>query len=338
MIEIWNEEKLKNLIKDEIEENLNLDYKAADALGKTDSKKKEISKDVSALANSDGGIIIYGIAEYNDSNKSHLPERIDPILRKNFPKEWLEQIINTNIFPRIPNIKIIPIKINNSDDEVAYVIEIPKSNTAHQANDKRYYKRFNFESIAMYDYEIKDILNRSHTPILTLEFFIEQESYEYQPSNYILGMPFRQENAKTEIRTDTDLIINAYNEGKILANYVNCFVDIPESILKSDSKNKTKLKEITNIPYVEKYCENTTREVIGFSGSAPYSIPNYGPSHYEPILPKTRSKLKSVRLNNDINFKELKIFWTTYADNAEPINGETKLSEIEIIKSMRDAT
>ncbi len=338
MTEIWNEEKLKNFIKDEIEENLNLDYKAADALAKTDLKKKEISKDVSAFANSDGGIIIYGIAEYNDLNKSHLPEKIDPVSRKNFPKEWLEQIINTNIFPRIPNVNITPIKINNSDDEVAYIVEIPKSNTAHQANDKRYYKRFNFESVAMYDYEIKDILNRAHTPILTLELLIEQESYEYYASNYVLGMPFRKENAQMEIRADTDLIIYTYNEGKILANYVNCFIEIPESIMIPDSKNIKRLKEINNIPYIKKYCDNTTREVIGFSGSSPYQIPNYGPSHYEPILPKTRSKLTRVRLNNNLNFDELKVYWTIYADNAEPINGETKLSEIEITKSMRDAT
>jgi predicted HTH transcriptional regulator len=39
-----------------IEENSNLDYKATDSLNKTlDSKKKEIAKDVSAMANSDGG-------------------------------------------------------------------------------------------------------------------------------------------------------------------------------------------------------------------------------------------------------------------------------------------
>ena len=40
----------------EIEENLHLDYKSAGALSKIDRKKDEITKDVSALANSDGGI------------------------------------------------------------------------------------------------------------------------------------------------------------------------------------------------------------------------------------------------------------------------------------------
>ena len=40
---------------------------------------------------------------------------------------------------------------------VIYVVDIPQSNIAHQAFDKRYYKRFNFISTPMEDYEIRDI-------------------------------------------------------------------------------------------------------------------------------------------------------------------------------------
>jgi predicted HTH transcriptional regulator len=64
----WDQAELERHIKDGVEENLNLDYKAADALGTSDGKKKEITKDVSAFANSAGGIIIYGIKEYDDDD------------------------------------------------------------------------------------------------------------------------------------------------------------------------------------------------------------------------------------------------------------------------------
>ena len=153
----FNLEYLNSLIENKVEENLNLDYKAAASLDKQNNKTTEISKDVSALANSDGGILIYGIKE-NNVNK-HLPERIDPINRKDFTKEWLEQIIQDKIRPRISEFKINPIEINN--EQVVYIVEVEKSNTAHQAFDKKYYKRFNFQSTAMYDYEIRDILNRN---------------------------------------------------------------------------------------------------------------------------------------------------------------------------------
>jgi len=42
------------------------------------------------MANSAGGIIIYGIKEYDEADKRHLPEKIDPIQQNVFSKEWLE--------------------------------------------------------------------------------------------------------------------------------------------------------------------------------------------------------------------------------------------------------
>ena len=140
------EADLAQLIKDEIEESLTLDYKAADALGKSDAKKTEITKDVSAMANSAGGILIYGIREHRDPARKHIPEAIDPVNRNDFPKEWLEHIIN-NIRPRLDGVRIVPINLNTSVSHVVYVVEIPQSDTAHQAFDYRYHKRFNFESV-----------------------------------------------------------------------------------------------------------------------------------------------------------------------------------------------
>ena len=126
MNKLWNEKEILGLIKNHIEENLNLDYKSAESLSKSsDSKKKEIAKDVSAMANSDGGVIIYGVKEYDASEMRHLPEKIDPIDRNDISKEWLEQIINTNIFPRISNIIIEPIPTSVSPNGVIYVVTIP---------------------------------------------------------------------------------------------------------------------------------------------------------------------------------------------------------------------
>ena len=68
MLELKTKTDLDSLILNHIEENIHLDYKAADALSKSDNKKKEISKDVSAFANSDGGVIIYGIREFADND------------------------------------------------------------------------------------------------------------------------------------------------------------------------------------------------------------------------------------------------------------------------------
>lgn len=172
MNQIWDEAKVQQYIDDEIEESLMLDYKAAGALEKSDKKKGEITKDVSAMANSAGGIIIYGIKEYQDDSKKHLPEKIDPISRKDFSKEWLEHVIG-NIQPRLSNVIIHPVPIQSRENHVVYVVEIPQSILPHQALDRRYYKRYNFESTWMDDYEINDVRNRQSSVEKLLNFDVE---------------------------------------------------------------------------------------------------------------------------------------------------------------------
>ena len=55
--EIFTEKDILDLIENEIEESIYLDFKAGDALGRSDGKRKEISKDVSAFANSDDWVV-----------------------------------------------------------------------------------------------------------------------------------------------------------------------------------------------------------------------------------------------------------------------------------------
>lgn len=155
---------VEQLIQDEVEENIHLDYKRDGALSKEDNRKRtEITKDVSAFANSDGGIIVYGLAE-----SDHKPQSITYIDGMVYTKEWLENIINS-IQPRIDGVKIYPVRKDNDLKQSLYIVKIPRSSKApHMAKDKRYYKRLNFLSEPMEDYEVKDVMYRHHSPKLTL--------------------------------------------------------------------------------------------------------------------------------------------------------------------------
>jgi hypothetical protein len=159
----WTKERLDRLIADAVEENLNLEYKRAASLENNDPNKVEITRDVSAFANSAGGSLIYGIAEFADKPRRHRPERLDPVPRAVASKEWLEQIIQT-IQPRIDGVVIHPVPIDEAADTVCYVVEVPKSHTAHQARDHVYYKRQNFNRPPMEDYEVRDVMGRRSHP------------------------------------------------------------------------------------------------------------------------------------------------------------------------------
>jgi predicted HTH transcriptional regulator len=164
----WDEKAIETLVRDEVQESVRLDYKDSRSLQKSDDKRREIGKDVSSFANSDGGTIIYGVSE-----QDHLPTGIDDgVDPADITREWLEQVINSRISPRLEGVRIYPVPLTGTRaGQTAYVVEVSKamSRAPHQADDKRYYKRFNFQSTPMEDYEIRDLINRAAGPDLTIE-------------------------------------------------------------------------------------------------------------------------------------------------------------------------
>ena len=92
MFELKTKADLQRLIDDGIQESLTLDYKASPALSKEPKPRAELCKDVSALANSAGGQLIYGIEEENQ-----MPARIDAGAAPDITREWIEHVIDSNV-------------------------------------------------------------------------------------------------------------------------------------------------------------------------------------------------------------------------------------------------
>ncbi len=171
----WEEDDLLTIVKNKVSESLNLEFKESSALKNTDHHKKEISKDVSSFANSEGGTIIYGIKEENHSAAS-IDEGSEA--EKQY---WVDQIINSTIKPRISGLKVRGIELKKqSPNRFAIFISIPQSNTAHQAlPDHRYFKRTNLETIMMEDYEIRDVMRRQSAPKLRIRFLLDKNKVEF---------------------------------------------------------------------------------------------------------------------------------------------------------------
>ena len=116
----WAEDDILSLIKNQIQESLTLEYKRSAALNKSDnSKKSELTKDISAFANSSGGVILYGMKE-----DGHYPTEIDEGLDPDdISKEWIEQVVNSSVHPKIDGLRINQISIANSE-RVLYAISL----------------------------------------------------------------------------------------------------------------------------------------------------------------------------------------------------------------------
>jgi hypothetical protein len=164
MLKLNTKADLDRLIAERITESLTLEYKRSAALANDRKSRDEICnelcKDVSAFANSAGGQIVYGMEDDKD-----VPTKVDDGVGPPVTKEWIEQVLDSRIQPRIEGLVITPIELAKG---YGFVLTIPQatSRAPHQAPDKKYYKRQNFKSSPMEDYEIRDTLRRAITPAL----------------------------------------------------------------------------------------------------------------------------------------------------------------------------
>ncbi len=143
-------------------ENITIEYKEAH---QKFSNTNEVGKDVSAFANSEGGLIFYGIA--CDNNDKTKPIRISGLHHPNI--ESLDRIINSHIHYPIKGIqkKLIP---PNGDPKVM-LLYIPQSDESpHQNGDQKYYIRLGTESRPMPHYLVELHFGKRRKPKLSINF------------------------------------------------------------------------------------------------------------------------------------------------------------------------
>jgi hypothetical protein len=150
------------LIVDHHHESETVEYKTA-SVPFSNKEKDEIAKDVSAMANSGGGTIIYGVA--TESSVKTSPARIESIDVKNI--ETFSRVVNSNIQPRIEGIRLRALP---PDSPQVLVVYVPQSrHSPHQSSvDKKYYHRSGIESIPMGHDLVELHFGRRLGPILKL--------------------------------------------------------------------------------------------------------------------------------------------------------------------------
>jgi hypothetical protein len=152
-VEFPDIQKLKDA---KIEESAILDYKEQMI---TDDK---LVKHVTAFSNTRGGDLIFGIKESdrNESGSGGYPVDIPGIIEDKINMERLEQIIISNIRPRI-GVQFRKIYVPNSD-RIILIIRIPEGQNRpyYDMKSHRYYKRYEYEAMPMDEFEIESLYQR----------------------------------------------------------------------------------------------------------------------------------------------------------------------------------
>jgi Putative DNA-binding domain len=289
-----------------------LDFKAGGALEKkaNDTFKNELSKDISSFANSAGGRILYGVAER--------PLRLDPIDPRVFSAERLEQLIDDNIAPRIPGIRVHVIPVEG--EKVLYEVEKPKGKTAHQAADGKYYRRGERTTHHMEDHEIRDVIARSsgiETNLLLVPDLTRCHSKNGGSEKWRPGRHFQ---------------VHVTNQGDKVSNW--CVAEVSASAHAVRSPDSTRIVQKGNEVLEVFTFSNATKTTEGDEIIAPgYPI---------PLLPHRALNLGWITLHEGDYYEPKQhhgvmirypappdsIYWTVYCDEGTPSSGQYSLKEL----------
>ncbi|MGD0885234.1 MAG: ATP-binding protein [Thermodesulfovibrionales bacterium] len=148
---------MNSLILLRIAETPRIEYKAELNMCR-DAEKRELCKDVSAMANSQGGYLFFGITATNGT-----PTSIPGIDFDEKAKERLYQILLSGVSPRIQSIQDCPVHLRNG--KVVLILKTDPDGYLHQVkyDDERYYKRAGTITVSMQSADVETFV-RSQSP------------------------------------------------------------------------------------------------------------------------------------------------------------------------------
>ncbi len=188
---IKSEADIKKFIDDNDPETLHLDFKSKPNPATSDLEddiRHYLAKSLSGFANSDGGVVLVGVAEDKTTTR---PRRfLEPVQDvKPFEQKVHEQLSRVTVSP-VPGATAEAILVSSGSQAGYLKILVPRSDLApHRTNlkDFKVYFRRAGESFApMEHYEIADVFGRRHQPKLCVV-----GTLRYAPDSAPSGLPHR---------------------------------------------------------------------------------------------------------------------------------------------------
>lgn len=318
-------------------ESIDLEFKGPDDFlswpANKENIRKDLSKEVSAFANTYGGQIVIGIRETRESpRRAEVLGGVDP---RRPPIETIQRLIEGNIHPRLEGIRYYTIELSGKNvGRVAYVIVVPQGLTAYQAQDKIYYGRSEYECVPLDDQLIRYKMALGRAPTATIKArkaSIATSSEEYEKRQKRLheltekGNLIRQEqretlNAPPRSSDQYSLQLFIENTGRVTIRDCLLATRLRGLPTRGDPGAENSLEQLEE----QLFPMLGNRRMGGLAGSALHSVDS-------KIFPSQERQFPGAALTFDLpggsSLGESVLAWTLYLDDSPPISGQIRLSD-----------
>ena len=181
---------LDKLIEANVSEGIQIEFKKELTIDANNDKKEFIS-DITALANTEGGVLFIGIEERKDDNGKNtgVADKITPIKISNVDQliQKINNFIRSGTNPPLTNVHINPIEIEANKYVLVFTInptiDLPVMNTVNKTN--KFYKRTSVGKYPVEVYELSEMFNKSQTNRDRIQKFISDRHNKVRYSKII---------------------------------------------------------------------------------------------------------------------------------------------------------
>lgn len=164
----WDREQLEQLIGRS--ESSRREFKSARTIDQKDDSRwvNDLTKEISAFANTEGGELFIGVEERQGEASELKGVSAD--------QRRLTQIrdkIIDNVRPSLPGLDVNWVRLE--EGEYVIVINVPKGNTAYQANDNKYYGRIDEKCVPLRDNQIRLLMAQGRVASCTVEVDVTRD-------------------------------------------------------------------------------------------------------------------------------------------------------------------
>ena len=331
----WTEADVQQFIGQP--ESFTLEFTASALMTTGANFARGMARNVSAFANAEGGLIIIGMQENRGRPRVAL-ELHEGVTPAEFSLEQLQHLVNFCIRPHLPGIQCHAVPLSDARaGRVAYVVSVPKGDTAYQANDYRYYTRNGSRCDPLEDHLVRLLMLRGQTAAARLEIANRERLLKDNLASYRFDLLI----TNTGKQTIDDFLLGVrltLNTDELQLWAPTLFVDSEEAIqdeLKSvasmleigESIDAYKRHEMLHGPGIPFQPGDELRASFRRTMQLLYQVDGRKIFPQDRVVfPGGKWLIESVPAATPLAAYQPRMQWTIYLDNALPCIGEIDIS------------